>query len=62
VLLNVNAMLRGAGLDEVVRREEPGLDLHLGGTGARGAFLKLARLREVGIEAGHSRTNYATTS
>src|SRR5437667_7563548 len=60
VLLDVDPLLGGTCLDEMVRAEEPRLDEQAGLVDLGRAIPELLRFSQVGLQRGHSRTNYAT--
>src|SRR5712691_4762840 len=60
VLLDVDPLLGGTCLDEMVRAEEPRLDEEAGLVDLGGAIPELLRFSQVGLQRDHSRTNYAT--
>src|SRR2546425_2199431 len=60
VLLDVDPLLGCTRLDEMVRAEEPRLDEEAGLVDLGGAIPELLRFSQVGLQRGHSRTNYAT--
>src|SRR5437667_2654947 len=60
VLLDVDPLLGSTRLDEMVRAEEPRLDEQAGLVDLGRAIPELLRFSQVGLQRGHSRTNYAT--